>query len=138
MAGPDVFLDTSGFYALVDRRDGHHAAAAQAAARVARAGRRLLVTDYVVCESVNLANARGGSRLGARVLELLEQSVALRLEWIGEARFTATGAFFRKHADHGYSFTDCTSFVVMAELELREALTSDRHFLEAGFAALLK
>jgi predicted nucleic acid-binding protein len=93
MAGRDVFLDTSGFYALVDRRAGHHAAAALAAGRLARAGRRLVVTDHVVCESVNLANARGGSRLGARVLELLDQSVAMRLEWIGEDRFATTHAF---------------------------------------------
>ena len=31
------------------------------------------------------------------------------------------------------AFTDCTSFVLMRELKLREALTTDRHFLQAGF-----
>ncbi len=45
--------------------------------------------------------------------------------------------FFRKHSDRCYSFTDCTSFVVMRELRLTEALTTDRHFVEAGFRVLL-
>ena len=40
-------------------------------------------------------------------------------------------------ADHRYSFTDCSSFVLMAELGLKQALTTDRHFIEAGFQALL-
>jgi predicted nucleic acid-binding protein len=44
---------------------------------------------------------------------------------------------FRQHADHGYSFTDYTSFVVMRELGLRYALTTDHHFTEAGFRGLL-
>jgi hypothetical protein len=40
--------------------------------------------------------------------------------------------FFR-YGDKDFSFTDCTSFILMRELKLREALTTDRHFLQAGF-----
>lgn len=137
MAGREVFVDTSGLYALIDRRDAHHAPARAAVERVLRAGRKLLATDYVVAETVNLANARGGTRVAIRVLDLTEQSAGIRIEWIGTGRFDATKAFFRKHADHGYSFTDCTSFVVMRELSLSQALTTDRHFTEAGFESLL-
>ena len=36
------------------------------------------------------------------------------------------------------SFTDCTSFLLMKELGLREALTKDAHFAEAGFVPLLR
>jgi predicted nucleic acid-binding protein len=43
--------------------------------------------------------------------------------------------FFRKHADHQHSFTDCTSFVVMRELKLSQALMTDHHFSQAGFDA---
>ena len=71
------------------------------------------------------------------MLDLIEQSEGIRTEWIGEPRFELTKAFFRKHADHSYSFTDCTSFVIMRELRLTEVLTADRHFLEAGFKMLL-
>ena len=36
-----------------------------------------------------------------------------------------------------FSFTDCASFVVMKELRLRDALTTDKHFRIAGFNPLL-
>jgi predicted nucleic acid-binding protein len=137
MASREIFVDTSGLYALVDRKDAHHPAARALIERLLHSGRRLLATDYIVAETVNLANARSGSGVAIRVLDLLEQSAGIRIEWIGTARFEMTRTFFRKHADHAYSFTDCTSFVVMRELKLSQALTSDRHFTQAGFEALL-
>jgi predicted nucleic acid-binding protein len=57
------------------------------------------------------------------------------VDWRGALR--RAKAFFRNHADHDYSFTDCTSFVVMQELKIRQAVTTDRHFAEAGFEPLL-
>jgi predicted nucleic acid-binding protein len=62
---------------------------------------------------------------------------AFASNWIESGRFDKTKAFFRKHGDHRYSFTDCTSFVVMRELRLTEALTTDRHFAEAAMRPLL-
>ncbi len=44
---------------------------------------------------------------------------------------------FKEHFDQGYSFTDCTSSVLMKELGIRQALTTDQHFLIAGFEPLL-
>jgi predicted nucleic acid-binding protein len=137
MASREVFVDTSGLYALVDRKDAHHATARAVVERLLRAGRRLVATDYVLAETVNLANARSGTRVAIRVLDLIEQSAGIRIEWIGASRFDITKVFFRKHADHSYSFTDCTSFVLMRELKLSQALTTDHHFSQAGFETLL-
>lgn len=137
MAVREVFADTSALYALVDRNDARHAAAKREIGRLVGADRRIVTTDYIVAETVNLGNARGGALVANRVLDLVEQSSGIRLEWIGADRFDAAKVFFRKHSDHGYSFTDCTSFVVMRELELADALTTDRHFREAGFTVLL-
>ena len=137
MASREVFVDTSVLYALIDRRDATYAAARDTVGALARTGRRLVVTDYVVAEAVNLANARGGSIVGRRVLDLVEQSAGIRIEWLGIARFELTKTFFRKHADRHYSFTDCSSFVTMRELRIGEALTTDGHFPEAGFRNLL-
>ena len=137
MAASEVFADTSALYALVNRRDSGHAVAKETVSRLVRAGQMIVTTDYVVAETVNLANVRGGALVAGRVLDLIEQSAGIRVEWIGVERFVATKRFFRKHSDHGYSFTDCTSFVVMREERLTEALTTDRHFVEAGFQVLL-
>ena len=137
MARGDVFADTSALYAFVNKRDVSHSEARRIVERLLHVGRRLIASDYVVAESVNLANARGGHLLARRVLDLIDQTKGIRIEWIGIARFELAKAFFRKHADHGYSFTDCTSFVVMRELRVSEVLTSDHHFIEAGFRPLL-
>ena len=44
---------------------------------------------------------------------------------------------YRSRRDKEWSLTDCISFVVMEDEGLREALTGDRHFEQAGFVALL-
>jgi predicted nucleic acid-binding protein len=137
MAAREVFADTSALYAFVDKNDANHVDAREVVTRLARAGRRIVVTDYVVTETVNLANARGGANVAIRVLDLIEQSAGIHMEWIGMERFDQAKTFFRKHSDHGYSFTDCTSFVVMRELRLTEALTTDHHFVGAGFRTML-
>ncbi|HZM03241.1 MAG TPA: PIN domain-containing protein [Candidatus Saccharimonadales bacterium] len=136
MAAHEVFVDTSSLYSLLDRSEASHAATARIVARLARMGTKLIVSDYIITETINLANARGGHFVAARVLDLIEQSNGIRLEWIGMTRFDRTKIFFRKHYDHGYSFTDCTSFVLMAELQIAQALTLDRHFIEAGFRVM--
>jgi predicted nucleic acid-binding protein len=41
-----------------------------------------------------------------------------------------------RYEDQAFSFTDCTSFACMKHLGIREAATTDRHFLTAGFAPL--
>lgn len=86
---------------------------------------------------MTLAKARTNAATAVALLDRIERSEAIVVESITLERFAAAKAFFRKHADHGYSFTDCTSFVVMRELGLTDALTTDRHFSEAGFNVLL-
>ena len=45
-------------------------------------------------------------------------------------------ALFRKYHDQTFSFTDCTSFAVMRERSLTDAITRDQHFRIAGFNLL--
>ena len=133
----EVFVDTAGLYALADHADFSHRKAERYVTGLVKSGGALVLTDYVVDEACTLAKARAGAQGALQLLQIIDRSEAFRWVWIGEQRFESAKSFFRKHADHGYSFTDCTSFIVMRELRLRDALTSDRHFVEAGFRALL-
>ncbi len=133
----DVFVDTAGLYALANHRDPSRPAAMRLVAELTKARRRLVLTDYVLDETATLAKARSGGYAALRLLEIVERSTGFEMVWIGPERFEAASRFFRKHIEHDYSFTDCTSFVVMRELRLTDALTTDRHFAAAGFRALL-
>lgn len=132
-----ALVDSAGLYALADHRDPMHAEADACVGRLVARRTSLILTDYVIDEATTLAKARAGAQAALRLLEIVDGSAAFTPIWIGPDRFESAKAFFRKHADHGYSFTDCTSFVVMRELGISAALTTDRHFVEAGFKALL-
>ena len=41
-------------------------------------------------------------------------------------------------SDKNWSLVDCTSFVAMKQRRLRDALTADHHFEQAGFRALMR
>jgi uncharacterized protein len=129
----DVFVDTAGWYALIDLRDSRHEVTKATVERVIREGGRLVTTDYVIDESCTLARARAGTDAALRLLDLLNGTSALDREWIGAERFAQAEAIFRKYRDHAFSFTDCTSFAVMQARHLHQVITSDGHFRIMGF-----
>lgn len=138
MALEPVFADTSFFFALAAKRDRAHGQALIAYSRLLSAGRRVITSDYVLDETLTLVKLRTRTDVAVALLARIEQSAAIVVEEIGAMRFKAAVAVFRKCADQAYSFTDCSSFALMRELKLKDALTTDRHFAEAGFRALLK
>jgi len=132
-----AFVDTSGFYALLVNDDRMHARASELLGRAARSGGRFVTTDYVLDETATLLNAGGHGRPAEAFFQAVFASRACRIEWMDPDRFAQTRQFFLKHHDKSWSFTDCFSFLVMRELGLRDALTTDAHFRQAGFNPLL-
>lgn len=134
----EVFVDTSGFFALLVKGDDRHAAAIRALRNAQKGRRGFVTTDYVIDETATLLKARGFIHLLSPLFKTLDSSSACRIEWTDAERFQDTQAHFIKHADQAWSFTDCLSFRVMSRLRLSDALTKDAHFQHAGFKALLK
>lgn len=54
-----------------------------------------------------------------------------------EELFSRAFELYKSRPDKEWGLTDCLSFVVMEERKLNAALTADRHFVQAGFRALL-
>ena len=131
-----IFVDTAGWMACADEGDPAHFLARHARDAALEQGNVLITTDYVVDETMTLVRMRLGLTAAKSWWEQLEGSSRLRWEWIGiERAARARKAFFR-HRDKTYSFTDCTSLVVMQELKLNTVLTTDRHFQQMGFQVL--
>ena len=68
--------------------------------------------------------------------EQVDASPRVTWEWIDPERAEKARRWFFRWRDRSFSFTDCTSFAVMKELRTKTALTSDRHFRQAGFQCL--
>lgn len=137
MVESEVFLDTGGLFAALVTNDAKHAEARRYLADAAERRRRFRTTDHVLDEAATLFKARGAAHLAGTLFEITLKSRACTVEWTSEARFREALSFFLAHDDHGYSFTDCLSFVVMADHGILDALATDRHFVEAGFTAIL-
>jgi len=132
-----VFVDTSGFYALLKKDEAHHKSAVTLMKKAAATAQGFVTTDYILDETATLLVARGAAHLAVYLFELIESSRSIVVEFMDEDRFTQTKAFFFKHSDQGFSFSDCFSFVIMKELKLKKALTTDEHFRIAKFEPLL-
>lgn len=131
------FYDTWAFAALLNRRDGAHAVAARLDRELEAQGYVATTTDYVVDETVTLLQSGAGSHVALRFLELLlarEAGRDLLLFEVSGARRQRSVDVFRQlaPAEPHLSFTDATSFAVMAEMRIELAFTADRHFQRAG------
>jgi uncharacterized protein len=124
-----IFVDTGAWFASVVPWDANHAAAA---AWLGQNQESLITTDYILDETLTLLRVRKES---ARALalgeQLLSQQVA-KLYFLQEQDLREAWKVFRDFADKEWSFTDCTSKVVMESLELRIAFAFDRHFRQFG------
>jgi hypothetical protein len=131
-----LFVDTAGWMACADGADPQHAAAAGARDAALEAGTTLVTTDFVLDETLTLMRLRLGLAAARRWWRQIEETRRLRWEWIEAQRFDKARALFFQYGDKPFSLTDCTSFVVMRELRLLQALTTDRHFRQMGFQVL--
>ena len=125
-----------GWFSLI-KQDSAHALTVAAFRRCAELRQTLATTDFILDETASLLKSRGYGHFCGPFFDAVFSSLGVRTEWVDEERFFRTREYFLKHSDHDYSFTDCSSFIIMKELGACEALTKDAHFREAGFRALL-
>jgi|SRR5437868_14541387 len=130
-----VFADTSYYLALVNPIDRRHQRAVDLAENLLG---RMFVTEYVLVE-LGSALSRGSDRaVYLELLERLRSDQATTLIPASEALFRQGVALFAKRPDKEWSLVDCISMVIMKQRRLKEALTTDHHFVQAGFRALLR
>ncbi|HYP42369.1 MAG TPA: PIN domain-containing protein [Chloroflexia bacterium] len=132
-----IFVDTGAWVAFVSPDDQYHRIANQ----WMRDNRQPFVTtDYVVDETLTLLKARGepirAQELGALLIDNNLGSFA-NLYYLVEDDILNAWQVFRTYSDKEWSFTDCTSKVVIEKLGITHAFAFDQHFRQFGTVAVV-
>jgi predicted nucleic acid-binding protein len=136
----DLFADTSGWGSIADVKQPFHALATRIY-RDARSGnRRVVTTNYVLAELVVLMTSPFGMPRAKSVvfIDRLKASPYVEVVHVDPALDGEAWQLLKDRPDKKWSLVDCASFVVMQRRGITEALTTDHHFEQAGFARLLK
>ncbi len=132
-----VFLDTAYVYALVNTRDQWHAQAVLWQKRLESDRRQIITTQLVLVEIADGLAAIKYRAHAARILNTLQSSPFVEVVPFDSQLLSDAVDLYRQRQDKDWGLTDCSSFIVMHERGLHEALTVDEHFQQAGFRALL-
>ena len=131
----EVLADSFYYLALGNPGDEAHGLAVSAS-RDRTVGH---VTHAWVLTEVADALAQAGLRARfLALLALLRDDSRMVVLPATEELFQSGIELYRARPDKDWSLTDCISFVVMQRRAIRQALTGDRHFVQAGFEALLR
>lgn len=121
-----VFVDTSGFYAVLDATDPFQVAATRLFERAEREQWSLVTTNYIVHETWALVQHRLG---WDAVDDFLDVLLSLCQVVFVEQSLHALGATRCHQArQRRLSLTDCISFELMKQQGITEAIASDEHF----------
>ena len=132
-----VFLDTAYVNALINTRDQWHETAVRWERRLATDRTPLVTTEFVLVEIADGLAAVRFRAQAALVLTALRTSMLVEIIPASSDLFAAGLKLYQSRPDKDWGLTDCASFVAMSEHGLSESLTTDDHFRQAGFRALL-
>ena len=127
------FVDTGAWFAYANRADPDHHRVPKV---LDEEPARLVTSSYVFDETVTLTQARLGHRPAVAVGRALLDPGAVHWLAVTAPDERAAWTLFERRPDKSYSFTDCTSFVLMRREGIATAVTLDAHFAQEGFTVL--
>lgn len=124
-----IFVDTGAWFALVVPTDPDHTAAV-AWFDVNRAP--ILTSDYVVDETLTLLRARGEHQRAVAMGRRFFAGQIARVHHLSEGDVIEAWRIFERFSDKDWSFTDCTSKLLIEQLGIAYAFVFDGHFRQFG------
>jgi uncharacterized protein len=133
-----VFLDTSFAIALSVETDQHYDHAVKLSEQLEAENTRLVTTTAILLEIGNALSKKRYRQAAIELLLSLEHDRTVEIVPISDELYQKAFELFCNRPDKDWGLIDCVSFIVMRENNLSQALTTDEHFEQAGFVALLK
>ncbi|HEY7830188.1 MAG TPA: PIN domain-containing protein [Solirubrobacteraceae bacterium] len=119
-----LFVDTSAFYATLDRSDRHNERAKEI---LSAESEPLMTTDHVLVETWRLADVRLGRHVAERFWDALRKGAAT-IENVQSGDLDVAWRIGEDFPDQDFSIFDRTSFAVMERLGIARVATFDHHF----------
>ena len=132
-----VFADSSYFISFYDDVDQKHSTAIKLTKELASQPLEVFTSDYIYDETITLLLTTH-KYYGYLRTQQFDQDVLASGKFnfirISDTLFQKGRETFRRYAkDKQWSFTDCTSYVIMKDMGIKNVLTFDKHFKQMGF-----
>lgn len=137
MARDAVFLDTAGLIGVFLASDSLHAMAVEILDSLALSGTPLVTSDWVLIEFLN-ATANLRQRVGAAgFIRSLLADPGVTIVRSSHVGLQAALKLYESRPDKEWGIVDCSSILICKDQNVRQVLTHDQHFQQAGFQVLL-
>ena len=133
-----VFLDTAFILALTSPADQYYEKAKQLSRQIRKEGILLVTTRAVLIEIGDAMAERRSRCAGIAAMIALEEDEGLKIIPNSKELYNRAFNLYQSRIDKEWGMTDCISFVAMGDEGITEALTTDTHFQQAGFVALMR
>ncbi|MFM6455672.1 MAG: type II toxin-antitoxin system VapC family toxin [Planktothrix sp.] len=132
-----IFIDTVAWIALLNSRDNLHQKARLIMDDLIENKNPVVTTEFVLME---VADAISAPRLRPKTIDFIDNILLLPILLVIPASqdlWKAGWQLYKQRSDKEWGLTDCTSFIVMKQENIKIAFTADRHFEQAGFIKLM-
>ena len=127
-----IFIDTSAFLALENRKDEYHKRALMFRDSLLESEESLVTSDYVLDESYTIIRLRAGHKIAVQFGEMIQATGLIEIKYLTKEILREAWHIFKSFSDKEFSFTDCTCFALMETLKIKTAFTFDDHFKQYG------
>ena len=125
-----IFLDTGYLVALVNKRDNFHNIAVETSKKFHGP---FITTQLILVELANSLCLPPQKPLAVNIIEKMQHDPLTTIVSLSSDRFEKALSLFKKRSDKAWGFIDCFSFIVMDGWGIKQALTFDEHFRQAGY-----
>jgi predicted nucleic acid-binding protein len=129
------FADTSYYLALLLADDELNEKALRLTPRLQG---KIVTTSWVLTEVADALCRPRDRKFAIEFIREIRQDSDIHIIPPTQDLFDRGIALYSRRHDKSWSLTDCISFVAMKNYRLKDALSSDIHFEQAGFNALLR
>jgi predicted nucleic acid-binding protein len=134
-----LFVDTSGWANLIDISQPYHNLAVEIYHEHRSQKHKIITTNYIICELVALLSSplRISRAKVIAFIQSLKKSPFIQIIHVDEIIDSHAWELLTQREDKNWSLVDCSSFIIMKQNKINEALTNDHHFEQAGLIKLL-